>query len=277
MDNKEVVHTVERLFLSVPIIFYLVAIIFFAFISHSPIPAVFLGMTASLAHLITLIVLTAYRLNHHWIIWALPIVSVSLFGFIADKGTFSILEQMELPSVIVLNVVVSFILNLLFYNPKYIGSDGEAEKLRQQLQEYKNQLHVTKENMQTSLRSIEDKCKAYNFVIGRVYSDKKGGSKKIRDMINIPRELYNRFTELAEHLEDKEELEKVLDGILARLTLAEKEESGLFKIGKATTEVKRSEHNTILDILSANDKDPVNDYHAEAKEICTQVLKVLKE
>lgn len=278
MDNKEVLHTVERLFLSVPVIFYLVMLIFLAFISDSPVGAVFLGMIVSLIHLVVLILLTAYKKNHHWVIWVIPLALVVVFGFVANSKDFSLLQNMEMPAVITLNVVISFLLNLLFYNPKYIGSDKEAERLREELEKMKHEhASVTQESMQTSLRSIEDKCKAYNFVIGRVYSDKKGGSVQIREKINIPRELYNRFTELADDLEETSELHKILQDILHRLELAEKNEEELFTVKKTHLEMKRSPGDSVLQVMANNDKDPVRDYHAEAKEICVQILDFIKK
>ena len=41
---------------------------------------------------------------------------------------------------------------------------------------------------------------------------------------------------------------------------------------KGWVDVKRFRHDTVLDVLANNDKDPVREYHAEAKEICEKLI-----
>jgi hypothetical protein len=82
------------------------------------------------------------------------------------------------------------------YEERLRTEEDEADKLRQTIAKYAHALEVNEHNFSTSLRTIEDKCKAINSVIGRVYSDKKGGSKETRDKLSIARDLYNSFSEI---------------------------------------------------------------------------------
>ena len=68
--------------------------------------------------------------------------------------------------------------------------------MQTELAKIKSELEITKKNFKYNLRGIEDKCKAINFVIGRVYSDKKGGNKEVREQLKINRDLYNTFSEI---------------------------------------------------------------------------------
>lgn len=140
---------------------------------------------------------------------------------------------------------------------------------------------VTDENLTRTLRSIEDKCKAINFVVGRVYSDKRGGSPEIREKLTIPREWYNAFSEITADYEkeDAAQLLDVLGKIYSRLLVLHQAEKDAFKpIKDAQLPVDREPkgEEMILSVLAKNDKDPVMDYYAEAKEICEQLITYLK-
>ncbi|HEY9701089.1 MAG TPA: hypothetical protein V6C58_01490, partial [Allocoleopsis sp.] len=155
----------------------------------------------------------------------------------------------------------------------------ELQSTKTELHEAHKKLKITRENFSVNLRSIEDKCKAINFVIGRVYSDKKGANATIREQLRIDTEWYNAFSELSTNYveSDAGKLMHILDKIYKKLILLEQEESDLLKIGKAKLPVIRQEKDTVLDILARNDKDPIKYFHSEAKEICTKLIGFLKE
>lgn len=166
------------------------------------------------------------------------------------------------------------------YEKKVEKSTEEVVRLRETVLKYSHELKVTKKNVKTTLRSIEDKLKALNFVIGRVYSDKKGGSKEIRDMLKFPREWYNAFTAIVTHEESEEEpgeLLEILHLIKDRLKLLERREADILNIGKAKLPVNRYKHYKILDVMATNDDDPSYEYHDEAKEICEKMIHYLKK
>ncbi|MFT4303554.1 MAG: hypothetical protein ACMXYG_03245 [Candidatus Woesearchaeota archaeon] len=155
-------------------------------------------------------------------------------------------------------------------------------QLHKQLDDAKQALKITKENFVVNLRSIEDKCKAINFVVGRVYSDKNGGNKKIRELLNINRILYNTFSAMTKDWKDKnaKSLLYVLTLLQKKLSLYLVPEKILFKVNKTkSSSVQRNitGNEIVLDILARNDKDPVREYHAEATEICNNLVRFLKE
>lgn len=159
--------------------------------------------------------------------------------------------------------------------------EKHLEMLKQQLSKAKSELQITKQNFSINLRSIEDKAKAINFAIGRVYSDKKGGSAKIREKLNIDRDLYNSFSEISTNFTDKHavHLLNILEKIYHKLLLLEQQENAVFSLHSAPELPVQREQNgmdRILDVLIKNDKDPVKDYHSEAKEICTKLINFLK-
>jgi len=154
-------------------------------------------------------------------------------------------------------------------------------KLKDEMEKLRRKPEVTKETFSINIKSIEDKCKAINFVIGRVYSDKKGGSAQIREKLNIDRELYNAFSELSADgmQQEREMLHKILTAIYHKLQQMELPEKSVFKLEKAKLQLKRENDGKekILEILAANDKDPIKEYHSEAKNICTNLLRFLEK
>ena len=180
-------------------------------------------------------------------------------------------------SLTVMNILFSYAANILlllvyqlperksrveYYHKKYEQQLKQTTKLKQQL------TNISSKNFTVKLRSIEDKCKAINFVIGRVYSTKHKGNKTIRETLKIPRELYDRFSEMEKKgLADP----KLLNQILNKLINLEHTESQA--IGKR---ILSKNHEPIIQILKENDKDPVEDYHREAKEVCQALIQYLK-
>lgn len=155
-------------------------------------------------------------------------------------------------------------------------------ELNKRLHEAEQALLITHENFTINLRSIEDKCKAINFVIGRVYSDKHGANKKIREMLNINRVLYNAFSEITSDFDVGHvvHLMLVLKLLKKKLALYHIEENKLFTLRKnPKLPLKRNPEgkDIILDVLVNNDKDPIKEYHAEASEICNKMVEYLED
>ena len=161
-------------------------------------------------------------------------------------------------------------------------SSEEISRLNEELRKIKEELNITKGNFSKTLRSIEDKCKAINFVIGRVYSDKKGGSPELRKKLIIDREWYNQFSKLTKNFKDDDApaLLEILYLIRERLSLHKKREKdvlGNIKAEKIPVKRNKEGNDPILLILANNDEDPVLYYHEEAKEIATKLIKYLHE
>ena len=158
--------------------------------------------------------------------------------------------------------------------------EKKIKSLKEELVKTRQEL-VTNSNVTRTLRSIEDKCKAINFVIGRVYSEKKGGTIEIRRKLHIPPVLYNSFSKMSSDFEktNKKELLKIVKELYVRLKLLENKEKEVFKLEESRLKSNRNQkgEDKIIDVLTKNDTDPVEDYYLEAKEIINKVIEYLNK
>ncbi len=296
----------KRYLFGLLIIFYLLSVIILAGLTLAPPGKVFLGMLPFLLFLGTFYFI--YHENTYFtplVLWALPLVFPFFFYLSWLTGTLPALSGMEGAAVAFLNLALSYaataVLVLLFGIAPGSASGSGSKEMEETKPAGSSTEKVERQNFPLQLRSIEDKCKALNFVIGRVYSNKKGGSRELRSRLTISREWYNRFSEIvgsgaAGALPEagpetapepvgkrREELLEVLRKIRERLRFLEQREQEALTAGMAvgpvagkdTLPVERSASDSILDVLARNDKDPVREYHAQALEICEKVLEFL--
>ena len=163
---------------------------------------------------------------------------------------------------------------------KYQNKNEEYNKrihdLQDKLTRTQEELKVTKTNVTSTLRGVEDKCKAINFVVGRVYADKRGGSKEVRQKLHIPSELYNSFSKMRSEYDPAQipELIQLVKSIYSHLLQLELPEHNLIKTRKEYLPVLRDPEgkSKIIDVLENNDNDPVREYFLEAKEICNRLI-----
>ena len=249
-----------------------------------------LGFLPVLLYLVTIFTLLQLGKTIVALVYLLPLV-FSILYYVA--WTFSLIPEfaaMDGGILAVLNLVVSYVYAMILsfvhpVNRNHILSDN-AVRVKEHSKRVKSRTAVPKiplaeEEVKVTIRAIEDKCKAINFVVGRVYSDKKGGSKTLREKIVIPRELYNAFSELTdeEGSYDKLKLLSVVENIYARLRRLTHPERELFEIKVGKLPVKRNDDGSdrVLDVLVKNDKDPVEDYHKAAVKVCEQVVEYLRK
>lgn len=132
------------------------------------------------------------------------------------------------------------------------------------------------ERVEIKAKSLEEKCKAINTVIGRVYKKKRGGSKNLRKLISISPELYNTFSKLMQKDElDSKAAIAVLSELMRDLELLENSEKDVFgSKHKLLRGIKRAADGSdaIIDVMQNNDTDPVKTYHKEAKEVCHEII-----
>jgi hypothetical protein len=129
--------------------------------------------------------------------------------------------------------------------------------------------------------SIEDKAKAINAVIGRVYSARKGGTEHMRKKIRVDPTHYNEFSELKDEEVSKRKIAaiRLINKIRDRLLLLQQREIDVFT--KTEVEMlmnlKREHygHDKILEVLTKNDSDPIKTYHESALQFCDKVAKDL--
>ncbi len=131
------------------------------------------------------------------------------------------------------------------------------------------------------IHSIEDKIKALNFVIGRVYSMYHGGSEKLRNKIRIDKRWYDEFNQIPETDLEKRRHEAIVlvQKIEARLAILQQSEREVF--GEEVQALKNIQHaptgeDSIISVLVRNDKDPVQQYYDGAQQFCKDALSVLK-
>ncbi|MBN2459303.1 hypothetical protein JXB28_03375 [Candidatus Woesearchaeota archaeon] len=136
----------------------------------------------------------------------------------------------------------------------------------------------TDEGLKGFVSSIEDKAKAINAAIGRVYNVKHGGSEALRKKIRIDAEHYNEINELKNLPLDKRRILAIelLRKIKDKLDLLMKHENEVFDKGElqrlANLERDVDGDYRILDVLVQNDKDPVQSYYDGAVEFCDEAL-----
>lgn len=136
----------------------------------------------------------------------------------------------------------------------------------------------TEEDLKGFVSSIEDKSKAINAAIGRVYSIKHGGSEALRKKIRIDAEHYNEINELKNLPLDKRRILAIelLRKIKDKLDLLMKHENEVFEKGEMQhfTNIERDVDgdDNVLDVLIKNDKDPVKSYFEGAVEFCDEAL-----
>ncbi len=246
-----------------------------------------LGFLPVLLYLVTIFTLLFRGKEMVELLYLLPLLFGVLFYVVWSLDVIPELAAMDGGMLTVLNLVVSYVYAMIlsFVHPvtssrKAVDSNSVIYTNTEDVSSELAAVELDDEKVSVTIRAIEDKCKAINFVVGRVYSDKKGGSKDIRSKIVIPRELYNAFSELTdeEGTYDKLKLLSVVENIYARLKRLTHPEKELFVIGEGKLPVERdsSGNDSVLNVLTKNDKDPVEDYYKAALGVCEQVVEYLR-
>lgn len=138
-----------------------------------------------------------------------------------------------------------------------------------------------------NLRTIEDKCKVLNFVIGRVFSKRRGCKAAVRNRIKIDSSLYNRFSELSYDLNSKNAivLLEIIKEIYSKLklyklplkefhdSLPNKEQ---FNLNGMEKEFDINSQIELIDFLDVADSDPAKDYYSELLTICANLISYIR-
>lgn len=272
------------------VILFLIFILMLGFVTNSNLFSVFVGFSPSLLTIIFLIyLLEGKRAGNVKIIWVFPLFFVMMFYVFLSQTNVAALQGLNVGELAAFNLIISyffvFILGFLgVLNREYITrithfkehhdkDEIFSKNARRELKE--------KEEIREFVTSVEDKCKAINFVIGRVYSNKHGGSAALREKIKINKELYNEFSRI-EKFELAPDLKKILSVVrklrsnLKNLTKPEKEvftDSELKKIKLLIRNKDGSDR--IIDLLKFNDKDPVETYFENAFTFCNELVEKL--
>ncbi len=269
--HEKISHEEKRIvnILLVAIIATVVFIPIIAVISESPMLNVFIGLSALLATLIIDLILTRqhYKVVTFWIVLLCTHILAMAVIYVAN---FILTDKVNLAGSIststTLTIVITAIIMLV-----------DAKRVKKSM-DIKHTVEFKPEKIEEYINSIEDKAKALNFAIGRVYKTSNGGTAVMRERLKISSEWYNEF-----NLYKDEDLKTQLDNarilvrkIRDRLSLYVKEEQEVFtktELASIKNIVRNKDgKDKIIDILKTNDKDPIEHYYVAACDFCDRIL-----
>ncbi|MBN2566621.1 hypothetical protein JXB02_00875 [Candidatus Woesearchaeota archaeon] len=283
--------------------FVLLLIVWVAQATGAPLFPVLFGFYPILLFVISVIILIDRELYNLLYIGLIGGVLLVSFVVVANTPDLAVARGVDLWSLFAWNLVFSAVYFLLLVIPTYLR-DNAVRKARPAAarRTVEERIHErrevtlsksekerkaapgTPESIITTVHSLEDRCKAINFVIGRVYNKYHGGTKDLREMVNIPNSWYDDFNNL--RIEDirakpfKRRMATELIGrIRDRLLQLERSESEVFgDTHRSLRHLTRAQDgsNRIIEVLERNDKDPIRTYHEGALSFCTEVLSELK-
>jgi len=200
--------------------------------------------------------------------WLTPLALLILFLGMEPFTRELLGGQLDIPALAAVNLVLSYsilaVMSLIEYRREKLATLADLEQFQP-------------EALDQYIQTIEDKCKALNFVIGRVYRASNGGTKGLREKIKVPSEWYNEFNAIKpEEVREQRDLAiDLLTRIEERLMLLLKPEKDVFSKAevKALHTLARDGYgrDRIIDVLSINDSDPVEDYYLGARDFCKRV------
>lgn len=278
----------DRFLIFASITILILFILLIGLTTHSELFLVAVGFLPTIIYVITIISLIEDKSHNRYIVWLLPLILSTLFYIITNIFNTALFTQMKTDDLTVLNLILSYtfaaILSFVgifkYEESQYLDKIGALEKdkvdLEKELSALKNVKRVTRENLRDYMQGIEDKCKALNFVIGRVYSDKNGGDKEMREKLKINKELYNEFSKIMSNytVAKKESALLLTEKILNHLNTLFSTEKDIFKEKCAKLKnIKRDSDSKskIIEVLIKNDKDPVRTYFEGAMDNCLQL------
>ncbi len=223
---------------------------------------------------LTLVLIEQMPRKHKAYLWVLPLLTSAIY-YTLGMSTLELDDRMDLGGVTMLNFIVGmlyiFLINFLMHRPFELPA---AKPTIRRAEPQK------KQKIEESIQALEDKLKAINFAIGRVYRRTNGGTLEIRNKIKIPAEVYNFFSQItAEHAQaHPAQVKQILLDLQQKLKALEKTEKELFGEGISTLKnLKRhwDGSNRVLDVLAWNDDDPVNSYYTSAEQFCKEAIEEL--
>ena len=269
----------EKYYRVISVLFILLLIIFVFWVSISAkaplhlVAATFVPTFVLILCILSLLDTKFYHLYYNWIIAIVVLVGYFVLGELGILGF-----DIDFGLVFTVNALLSAVYLVFLSLGKKVHKQEEALPQSDMISVAPSAPEGSIVNV---VHSLNDRCKAINFVIGRVYSKAHGGSDEIRKAIRIESTLYNAFNELKDqNIEEvKDHLVKILDVIQTRLALYDLPEVTMFKNHTTLKGLQRNEDGSdkVIDVLANNDKDPVRDYVHAALSFCEQALKELGE
>lgn len=270
-----------EIFAAIFLALLLFAVMFIAMSADSSPFIVLIAFTPTLfTVVIAMVVYEAHKDNKH-ILWGLPLVFSFAFYWLASNA-HGIIAGIDVEVLTAMNVLFSFFYLIVNYFLLQKPAPKMRSEVRVVVKEREVEVEVIPEDLSKFIASIEDKGKALNFAIGRVYNAYHGGTKELRQKINIKQEWYDEFSQIPSDPKkiDLVSLSALISTIEARLRLLEKTEVEIFgSAHKSFKNLVRSNAGTdkVMDVLDKNDKDPVKSYVEGALEFCGKVKDYLSK
>ncbi|MBR9692551.1 APC family permease [Candidatus Woesearchaeota archaeon] len=205
--------------------------------------------------------------------WFTPLGLCFAFLGIGSVANATYGSQLDIPVLTGVNLGLSYVILGIMTAIEY-RNEGEEAVLSEEF---------TPGQLDQYIHTIEDKCKALNFVIGRTYRASNGGTRGMRDKIKVPSDWYNEFNSIKPE-EAKEQQVLALDllgRIQERLHSLLKPEKDVFTKTeyKGLRTLMRDDEgkDRVIDVLSVNDNDPVEDYYLGAMDFCKRVTQELQK
>lgn len=263
--------------LTISLVVALLLIPYISAISESPMLNVLLGLSP----LIVTIILDIIATQHHFkpiTFWITLVVVHALSLAVLWLINILLPVKMNVPSAVATSLILGVLVTALCWlsNPRQAINDAMPKRKEQAVQ-------FKPEKLSEYVQSIEDKCKGLNFTIGRVYRNSNGGTPHMRERLRIPSEWYNDFHSIkAEDMAEQQEKAKVLiHKIRDRLKVLAMKEKEVFSHPEAANLKHIMRHkegeDRIIDVLKANDRDPVDHYYVSAVEFCDRILEELEK
>jgi hypothetical protein len=302
--------SLEKFFILVYIIFLIGLIGFINLNSDSNIFIIFISLLPTFFTIILTVIFFLSAKKNKFSLLVLPVLTAVIWYIVASNSQVQALKNVDAGNTTFLNFILSLLFIVIleflsglfnFFNKSYrkkeyvngyetIKTPDGYEKERTNLKESKSinaqeniseriekNIEEQEKSIEHYIQSIEDKSKAINFVIGRVYSKKHGGSPELRSLINIKKEWYNLFAEIPpkqihNYLPSLREVVFKITEILNQYQKTEKEIFGKLHLNLENITRDESGNNTIIEVLINNDKDPVEVYYKTALEFCEKAI-----
>ena len=282
--NKGESNAAAKVFSGFYILFLVVFIFFIAFATRADpiiVAVSFLPVLLSVIFFIPYLDCNPSR----WLLFGLPLLLSAVFMLIVDNGIVGFLSQVDYVGVGIMNMVLGlfFALIILLFlgriSPKPLEREEKPEAIIKKeavvKEAPKEAHHEPPKDIKTYIQSIEDKAKALNFAIGRVYSKKHGAKPELRKSLQVDRQWYNKVSGMEAN---PAELRLLIQKIVAKLhTLAKTEAELLGGSHNSLKNIERSPDgmDRVIDVVIRNDKDPVKAYYDSAIEFCSKLLQEL--
>jgi len=280
---EEVIHKIIRTTCLIALILWFVLIIILSLITASnPFDALVGLSPVFLTIIVTYILVDKYHIESG-ILLVFPFVFTGILFMLGLAGLLGGIDYRVLSTVNIVFGLLFEIVIVMHYST--LRQRRRIKEKKVEKTEKKEKLVIKlddEEGVKTFVSSIEDKSKAINAVIGRVYSVRHGGSEPLRKKIKVDAAHYNEFGEIKEQppAMRKTIAVQLLKKIREKLELLDRHENEVFTkdelLGLLNLERDRIGRDKIINVLVTNDKDPVKAYYESALNFCNDAINQLE-